>query len=87
MWQPTPHADKSQLYLILISSCGKKHLFKFKGDGKVRGLDDGSFRQGEDCQGVRMQLPVGGSERAGGLFVGKETQEAQFHEATGMSTR
>lgn len=65
----------------------EKHLFKFKGDGKVRGLDDRSFRQGEDCQGVRMQLPVGGSERAGGLFVGKETQEAQFHEARGMSTR
>lgn len=65
----------------------EKHLFKFKGDGKVWDLDEGSFRQGEDWQGVRMQLPVGSCERAGGLFVGKETQEAQFHETTEMSTR
>lgn len=65
----------------------EKHLLKFKGDGKVRGLDKGSFRWGEGWQGVRMQLPVGGSERVGGLFVEKETQEAQLHEATGMSTR
>lgn len=36
---------------------------------------------------MRLQLPVGGSERAGELFVGKETQEAKFHETTGMSTR
>lgn len=74
-----PHTRKAQLYLILIKSYGKNTSSSLKGMGR----SFRSFGQGEGCQGMRLQLP----ERAGELFVGKETQEAKFHEKTGMSTR
>lgn len=56
----------------------EKHLLKFKGDGKVRGLDKGSFRQGEAWQGVRMQLPVGALKGQGVCLWGRKHKKHSF---------
>lgn len=49
MWQPAPY-KQSTVVLNSDQILWIKHLFKIKGDEKVKGQDEGSFRQGEGCR-------------------------------------